>query len=260
MIRKPAQSRLQKRATARLSFALDKRLLAYASAASAAGIGLFIAQPAEAEIVYTAADLPIPYNTGALGVDLNHDGIADFGFYGFFSNLARRHVPEGFSNSGLIALGYQAGNEIWTVESKGSECAAVLPKGAKIGGAGQAFQQEVPLFDAAASYTRGRTEHCKWGAQHRGAFLGLKFVVNGQTHYGWAHITVNGRASVLNGYAYETVPNKAILAGTADGPVKEAASILPKLDIQPATLSLLARGERGLAIWRKTDEQEAAIL
>jgi len=102
------------------------------------------------------------------------------------------------------------------------------------------------------------TEHCPWGSKHRGAFLGLKFVVDGQAHYGWAHVTVGGNSTVLNGYAYETVPNQPLLTGKTSGPVAETqASLTPIPEQQPASLGLLARGADGLAIWRRTDEAAA---
>jgi hypothetical protein len=263
MTRKPAQKiRMQKQITTRLSSALDKRLLAYASAASAAGVGLLaVAQSAEAKIVYTASNTTIEEDV-PLNLDLNNDGITDFVLnYAFDSG--KRHQEGGFASALIIYPG-QTGNEVWGIHSaKGFECAAALPGAVNVG-AGAAFQaQYLPLWQASGSYTRGGTAHCPWASKHRGAFLGLKFVIGGQIHYGWAHITVTNSlaGTVLNGYAYETVANQPILTGKANGPVEEASSISPMLDSpQPATLGLLARGERGLAIWRKSDEQEAASL
>ena len=46
-------------------------------------------------------------------------------------------------------------------------------------------------------------------------YLGLSFQVNGQTYYGWALLKCAGKSIVttLLGYAYETIPGRAILAG-----------------------------------------------
>jgi hypothetical protein len=72
-------------------------------------------------------------------------------------------------------------------------------------------------------------------------YLGLKIQVRGRTHYGWARFTVVNTkralvAASLTGYAYETIPNKPIIAGktkaTDDG-----------VD-QPATLGRLALGRK----------------
>jgi len=246
--------RTQGRVRARLTSNLDQHLAAYAAAATAAGIGLFAPQSAEAKIVYTAANVTIVANQGAVNLDLNNDGIPDFSFYLGVGGFARH--PEGAFASALMLYPAQAANQIWGILSaKGWECAAALPPGVKVG-PGAAFQQHyLPLWQASGSYTRGATEHCPWNALHRGAFLGLKFVVNGQTHYGWAHVTV-GQTTVLNGYAYETVPNKSIDTGKAHGPVLSAdVDSVPLPLLQPGTLAMLAQGSRGLSLWRQEDDQ-----
>jgi hypothetical protein len=56
--------------------------------------------------------------------------------------------------------------------------------------------------------------------------LGLKLTINGTTHFGWAGLNVTcmtmyGNHKVtglLTGYAYETIPNKAIITGKTRGP------------------------------------------
>ena len=252
------RSRSEKRTLALLAPTLDKQLLAYAAAATAAGIGL-LAQPAAAKVVYTAANIAIPLSSTGVHVDINNDGVSDFVFYHEFGQGHR--YPEGAYQSGLLLYGSVAGNGAWGVESRGIECAAVLPKGVRVG-PGKPFAAEAALFSRAGSYTRGVTSHCKWHEASRGAFLGLKFVVDGQTHYGWAHVTAGANnldTPVLNGYAYETVPNQPILTGQTSGPVENADSFAPinPLAPTPATLGLLARGESGLQVWRRPEEQGA---
>ena len=51
-------------------------------------------------------------------------------------------------------------------------------------------------------------------------FVGIRFQINGETHYGWARLTVRfGTYSyvdaLLTGYAltYDTIPDKPIVAG-----------------------------------------------
>ena len=89
-------------------------------------------------------------------------------------------------------------------------------------------------------------------------YLGFKFLIDGQVHYGWARLTVTSYYGVtLTGYAYETIPNKTILEGHTSGP--EVAGAFTPANLQapgtlPATLGMLARGADGLSIWRR-DEQ-----
>ena len=87
-------------------------------------------------------------------------------------------------------------------------------------------------------------------------YLGLKFVIKGQIHYGWARLHVHWHppqiSATLTGYAYEAIPNKAIIAGATKGPddAEPAASLNPPTPV-PATLGALAMGAPGLSIWRR---------
>ena len=81
----------------------------------------------------------------------------------------------------------------------------------------------------------------------RNRYLGLKFVIHGKVHYGWARLSVtlahhrqyDDVSGTLTGYAYETIPNKAILAGQITGP--------DVITVQPETLGGLARGKNSLS-------------
>jgi tetrahydromethanopterin S-methyltransferase subunit D len=73
------------RSTVHVNFTLENRLLAYVTAAGAAGVGLAaIAQPAEAKIVYTPLSNVQLYNLTT--VDLNGDGVPDLSFKFYSSN------------------------------------------------------------------------------------------------------------------------------------------------------------------------------
>jgi hypothetical protein len=52
------------------------------------------------------------------------------------------------------------------------------------------------------------------------AYLGLKFVIKGKVHFGWARAKVSvgfSITAVLIGYAYETIPGKPIIAWRPEG-------------------------------------------
>jgi hypothetical protein len=67
------------RIPSQLSECLHQRLNMYALAASAAGVGvLALTVPADAKIIYTPAHVVIG-KFQSLKLDLNHDGITDFG-------------------------------------------------------------------------------------------------------------------------------------------------------------------------------------
>lgn len=241
----------------RLATKLDKHLFAYAAAATAAGVGMLAASPsAEAKIVYTPANTTIPKNT-VFNLDLNNDGIADFDFYFYSYGPRKLPPPLGYHDEGLALTPLKAANEVWGVAtSVFTSCAAALPAGVKVG-PGAAFQPNaVELFGSAGSAYSNKV-FCKWGQLAHGAFLGMKFVINGTTHYGWAHVTVHNGNAVLNAYAYETVPNTPIATGKTSGPVVAELGMEPLSSGQPATLGLLAQGSRGLAAWRRPEEEIA---
>ena len=83
--------------------------------------------------------------------------------------------------------------------------------------------------------------HCSGLWLHaKNRYLGLKVVIAGKAHFGWARLSVscpsNLVVGVLTGYAYETIPNKPIIAGQTKKPGVIA--------VQPSTLGELAIGRK----------------
>ncbi len=58
-------------------------------------------------------------------------------------------------------------------------------------------------------------------------YLGLRFNISGNTHYGWAQLDVssNGNSWVVKGYAYHDTPNTSILAGKKSLSIEDISSI-----------------------------------
>jgi hypothetical protein len=124
--------------------------------------------------------------------------------------------------------------------------AAAFPPGARIGPEPEygALMARVGIF------TNSRTYQGAWANGGKGVkdrYLGLKFAINGKTHYGWARLNVKVGYSnevyinaVLTGYAYETVANKPIITGKTKG-----ADVVT---VQPVSLGQLARGAAVLPI------------
>jgi len=242
----------QPRACARINSKLDKKLAAYMAVGAAAGAGIFAAaSPAQAEVVYTPANLTL--KQGITPLDINNDGVADFRFYrGGYGHGSRLYV-----------LQQDAKNLVF---NSATFNAAPLPSGARIGPKG-AFQEDEDKAWFMAGWSEGLSgissrSDGPW-KQAQSTYLGLRFSVNGQTHYGWARMTVNAKTGIvatLTGYAYETIPNKPILAGQTSGPVTNTRDLRMNLSI-PAnpsgTLGVLAAGADTLAIWRR--EESAAV-
>jgi len=227
---------------------LNQRLTAYVAAAGAAGVTLFAAQPADAKVVYTAANTVIGAPTA---IDLNHDGVADFTL----------EFAEGLGHSfWLMAVPQVTGNAVRG--NNGAAAAGFL--GVPVG-PGEKFTTNsyygkgvfmAGLFQYSVSNFFGPF------ANATNRYLGFKFLINGQVHFGWARMTVTNdlRNVVLTGYAYETTPNTNIIEGHTSGPEKAGSAAPADLLApapQPATLGMLARGADGLALWRREEDAVA---
>jgi hypothetical protein len=107
-----------KRVTARLAEGLERKLLSYVAAASAAGVSLLACSlPAEGKIVYTSIFVQIPPNA-MVNLDLNGDGIADFQFSNHVSTTNSFH---GGGLQGILkVLPQNQSNAIWGVATSAS--------------------------------------------------------------------------------------------------------------------------------------------
>lgn len=228
------QQRAQRTRTAKPLERLKKRLLAYAAAAGAVGMGAVAPPCAQADIIYTPADIHIAPRSHYF-LDLNHDGIDDFKLINrATSGFAYPYMrAKGLQHNGVLGSGYFA---------------ARLSQGATIG-PGSSFTR------------RGLMGSGLGGGPWIGSFtgyLGLEFEVDGLPYYGWAEISVGfgqrGYREGLLGYAYDTIPGQAIRAGQRSATL-EPGTATP----EPGTLGLLALGSLGLAFWRpriRKDRQE----
>ena len=244
------------RKTAELSKSILQQLNMYTRAAGAAGVGvLALSQSAAAKTVYTPAHINLGFDQ-VTPLDLNHDGITDFSFYALYGDSS------GGGENSLFARPGQRQNAIVGHVSGHSNFASALRPGAGVGKA-RAFVGSGLMGRARwHSFSKHTTFFGPWANGGKGVknrYLGLKFLVKGKVHYGWARLTVTADGSIdgtLTGYAYETIPGKSIIAGQTKGPDDDAQPIAathtspaPK----PPTLAILAVGAPGLSIWRRED-------
>jgi hypothetical protein len=257
---------------AELSASTQQQLNMYAIAAGAAGIGvLALAQPAEAKIIYTPAHVKVYFD---LMLDLNHDGINDFYF-----NVISRATSSGQVGGLAVARERGGNNRIRGHRGKyGGSYASALRAGALIGPKGpftNAFEYATMAANHINSIKGTTTFFGFWANGGKGVknrYLGLKFFIKGKVHFGWARLTFTYSAQnhapgffsgLLTGYAYETIPSKAIIAGATESSDDKStveqpnpASLVapaPAPAPGPATLGSLALGAPGLSIWRRED-------
>jgi len=243
----------------------------YAQVAAAAGVSvLALTGASEAEVVYTKTD-QVTHSSFPLYIDLNHDGVNDFQFRAtYYASTAGFEI-------GLDATG-MGDNRVAARRFRSSggyffSAASALRAGAQIGPKGN-FSVRSP-FMAEEHFGRIGSQYSDlgpWAGKGEGVrnrYLGLKFVVNGEVHYGWARFTVTLEherqvgdvVGTLTGYAYETVPDKPITAGRITGSdviieQSETGEVTPSAPLvdpapAPATLGLLAKGAIALDLWRR---------
>jgi hypothetical protein len=261
-----------------LSKPVHQRLGAYALAAGATGVSLLaLAQPSEAEIVYTPANQTVGRN-GSLKLDLNHDGVTDFTIF--------EHVRSQTAMASAQSIGAMPGpnNHVkclyaYCASTEGANAAA-LNLGSEIGssptphGWAGGGRQDMAF--------EGRSGGRHWFSGDwqyaRSNYLGLRFQINGETHYGWARLSVSfdhgsgpdrSWEIQLTGYAYETIAGKSIEAGQTTEQEDRAtesprpANLIPaSSERRPdsrskrlASLASLALGASGLALWRRAESE-----
>jgi hypothetical protein len=227
-----------------LSDSLHRRLNAYALAASAAGVGALALVPkVEGKVIYTPVHLTVVPGqpvTIALPGEFN---LNQYSRSGGHTLSVCQYMGEGICN-------FSAGtNAVKTTNADGGrQYAAAMHAGVSIR-PGQRFRDKRVVLGVADGQSSGSARWVgEWFNEGDGVkdrYLGLRFKINGKMHFGWARITVdamNGHwfTATLTGYAYETIPNKPIIAGDKKG--TDEATFLPQTET--SSLGTLARGRR----------------
>jgi hypothetical protein len=199
---------------------------------------LALAQPAEAKIIYTPAHKTIGPTTF---LDLNHDGIKDFKFIDVRTAWWQDTTPFSGATAKLAVYAVRSRNKI----CGNAEYASALLAGSLIGPKGR-FSNGPIMAEVWAVSGENDLQRGMWlDVNHR--YLGLEFVIKGKIRFGWARlkVSISQNAEIqatLTGYAYETTPNKPIIAGRTKGP--------DVTTVQPATLGHLAAGAPAIPAWR----------
>ena len=232
-MKRPARVPLQ------LSESLHQRLNAYALVASAAGVGMLaLAPPAGARIIYTPAHVEC---SDLCVVDLNHDGRTDL----IVSNDATTSATSCAFVSGAVASAFESrygGRNAIVGKGTSWRFLSALPAGVRIGAATDSFGNMAVRKPNGCNHTTAFTgPWANGGKGVKNRYLGLKFYFKKQAHYGWLRFNVVVHRQqypafqvTLTGYAYETIPNKPIIAGQQHGK-------------DEATLGRLAHGACGVS-------------
>jgi len=190
---------------------LTKKIAAYSGAA---GAFIAFAGNAEAQIVYTDVNPDVTLNvlnSDSYSIDFNNDATPEFILETYFSSTSSTYY-----STKAIYTSFNAG---------------IVPQGSfGIQGSGT-FADVLNLNDSINSFQIFNTESYSYrynlgyvsnGESPNGNFpsagdkyIGVQFTIGTNTHYGW--VLVNYAADcefiTVKGYAYESTPDKNILAG-----------------------------------------------
>ena len=190
---------------------LQKRLGKYTAAAAA----LVGATGANAQIVYTDVnpDFAHPGNEIGYGLDLNNDANFDFALFSADTTLAsgNRIRYTVVAPYGTAA----ASNAIAGEAPSGYDYALALNNGDMI-------DNTLNWIAATNTMAYNANSANPYNENWNGVtdkYLGLKFVVAGNTHYGWARLDVLAVADIwtLKDYAFNASPNTGLTAGQMTG-------------------------------------------
>ncbi len=249
------------------SSCLDQRMKSYALAAAAAGVTtLALSQPSGAEVIITNKSIPIPQcnvlTPCSVSLDLNGDGVNDFKI-SLLSSLSPYGYFEG--TNFLRVTAHNGGGVVGTAGGNHGPYASALLRGAKIGASDHFLSGKITIEDtfflSHTYYTTEKKFYGKWGGNHPNRFLGVRFKIDGKTHYGWIRITVKSAithpftlmSATITEYGYETIANKTLDAGLAS---TNSAAVQAPTMTEPAggaSLGMLAVGAEGLALWRRDE-------
>ncbi|MFZ0319658.1 MAG: hypothetical protein WAL56_11075 [Candidatus Sulfotelmatobacter sp.] len=250
------QTARRNRKSQKLSVVMQRDLARYALAAGAAGVSILALAPsAGAEVIYTPVNQIINAHQG-YAIDLNHDGIVDFRIQNLFHVIS----ADGYPYIKTFALEARPGSRVQVGRNGRTE--AALLSGENIGPIQPAAEGAVMEWQVGESGLGSYYSGSWLNVANR--YLGLVFNIDGETHFGWARLTVHWNhgwaiSADITGYAYETVPNKPIIAGDTgsardeDADSQAASEMFPVRRAQPApaTLGALALGMRGLGLGQR---------
>jgi hypothetical protein len=222
---------------------LERRVLMYMVAAGATLAG---ASAVQAKVVFTPSNAVLSYGgVSSLPIDLDNNGTVDFrllvrlfSYGGGFNAVSSLNVKGAIGSNVVVgANGYRSGY------------AAALTRGAPIGSSA-AFRGALRMVRVDFSSCGGYFVAGSF-ADVTNRFLGVRFLINGEAHYGWIgfrSVTFPSITATLVGWAYETVSNRHIRAGDRMGMHSDSAALR---STGPTSLELLAAGNVAMTDWRR---------
>ena len=199
---------------------------------STAAVALIGSTATYSQVAYTDIDPDIVLDKPdeIFGIDLDDDGLNDFNFFNesftttvFYSDLANVKAIfvgafDSMQNGIVGSTGYLSGGGGYSYFFP-----YVLDEDEVIGSFDnfyndnyQTLAMEIDKFTSPFEPSHQGNWYYFYGAEVVNKFIGLRFVKADESlHYGWIRCSVidSGRTLIIHDYAYETTPNKQIIAG-----------------------------------------------
>lgn len=194
---------------------LQSRISKYTAVAGA----VVSAAGAQAQVVYTdvnpdySHDAPQNNGVAVYPLDLNNDQTFDFLI------VSRDTVTPNATVRLTIAAPYGAGNAVAGENPAGYDYALALDMNSMVD---STLNWIAATNTMAYNVNSANPYNENWNGV-TDKYLGLKFVVGGNTHYGWARLDsyAIGDSIVLKDYAFEATPNVGILTGAMGASLTE---------------------------------------
>ena len=241
---------------------LSRQIAQYSLAAAAAGVStLALSQPADAKVVITNKNIPIPFCFAlfpcSVSLDLNGDGVNDLKFSLISSYTYSAHSLH------LHVAAHNGGGVVGTAGGEGTvRYASPLLRGANIGASGPLFRRKdnlEVLIAITTGHQRTLTEALRQMGRESPKPLS-RGEIQDQRQNSFRMGADNGEYTVpscvplcstflsatITEYGYETVANKGLGAGLASDSADDQAQATPDKPRHPS-LGMLALGRM---VWR----------
>jgi hypothetical protein len=246
----------------------NRQLSLYSLAAAAAGVSILAAAtPAESEVVVTQKTIQLQLSylgKEGTGISFQNNGVDDLELV-----LSSFSV---FGNNGnsLKAVNASEGEGVVGQNRYRGQFAVALAPGASIGPARNFLSAACrgSYFSCAKAVRLAATHTSTFGPGHvvggnfagddKTAYLGVRFLIDGETHYGWVRLTVNttvrrATSATVTAYAYETEANTPIFAGMTKAPTAELHAPERIQNQAGPSLGMLAVGAEAVPLWRRNE-------
>jgi hypothetical protein len=241
---------------------LHRRLNCYALAAGAAGVAILACSvPVDAAPVCTKLHIDL-VGTGTYALNPAHQRVPPFNIAETYNNVSS--LLGGSWNRGFFIPNWVGAMPLLGANNLPAD----VRSGASIGPRGNFAKG--PSYGMLFTYGigKGTINHHKGNLQFgQSNYIGFKFGVAGESHYGWVRMNVTFEARAdgkmgtmhIHGYGYETTPNKAIHAGQCSA-TEQASEPSAKPNPSPTAMPTTARKPQGRDRIRNNQEASASAL